>query len=169
MKTNKEIYYETIDYIVKTLGYKLKKNNIDKDFEYNTFEIKGLPNWVFGLYIRSYGDAPENEVHFFTIHKDHIDKFRPSSAVFTYKEDPKYFSEGTNTLFWFIKTMLIQIKYHPIVSYLQDEYGEFEFKAPLLIQYICDKVGNTYYQIVRTIRHKKQDKDFKKFIEERKK
>ena len=145
--SNEDIYNTTEAKMVKR-GYKLHKVDNNFKFERNYFKIKGFKNWSFGIFIRFYymeGTKNAECIHFFAIHNDNIDKFRPSSAVWKYAETIEDFEGEWSFMDMRIDEILKAIKLHPIFAFLYDRGGDaWTFKSPPIVRYILDRISEKF-------------------------
>lgn len=113
---------------LKNRGFILNNESSSEDSEISKYYIKGFGGWLFGLFIDCYGmENNRNQVgvQFFTIHKDNIDKFRPSSSVFKVERSVDIFKDSSLKLFreGFIEdicSILNMLKFNKIYAYIVD-------------------------------------------------
>ena len=136
-----------------------------------------LRGWKIGIFINCYsmeGTKNSECVHVFLIHKDNIDKFRPSSAVFTQSVLIKDLNWNKKTyeeqvFNWNCNDMLKHISYHPVIAYVQDYHGfEFiEFKIPILLEYFKLRIVEFFRNIKHIYSRRISDIRLKRFMKKR--
>lgn len=105
------------------------------------FNIKGLHNWQFGMWVDTNEDNNGDEkipaVQFFCQHTLNIDKFKPSRSFFL-QEFKLSEVKSNNPWLYPLLPMLKTIKNHPFVSFAMDGYGSQYYECHIDIDMCCD-------------------------------
>lgn len=99
------------------------------------FKIKGLHDWLFAMWINTNEEELHNDngkdfpaLQFFTQYELLLDKFKPSRSWFcenySYDEVVKGMNDDYKYVYYDIINMLKMIKYHPLLSFYHDNWGD---------------------------------------------
>lgn len=113
------------------------------------FDIKGLRNWKFAMWIMESEKNKNNfNIRFFCRHKLDLDKFKPSRSFFLEEmelsQDELESSDIHDTLKYScdIDRMLKTIKKHPFVSFYMDWNSSYYSDESYILYYFKCKVNN---------------------------
>lgn len=116
------------------------------------FRIKEVwKSWKFGLWITRVGETNDIQIDVFCQNELNLDKFKPSRSYFcaTYKLKELEGCDKWNM--YTMEEMIKMIKYHPFISYGNENYFNYFYKRSYIADYLEDYLKDRYYACKKAV------------------